>query len=38
MAVFNMVCGSTRTQQGEIQAKWGASDNNRLAKFYSLTL
>jgi len=24
-------------QQGWIRAKWGASDNNRRAKFYSLT-
>src|ERR1043165_9734994 len=24
-------------QQGLIRAKWGASDNNRRAKFYSLT-
>jgi PadR family transcriptional regulator PadR len=24
-------------QQGSIQAEWGASDNNRRAKYYSLT-
>ena len=24
-------------QQGQIRAKWGTSDNNRKAKFYSLT-